>query len=364
MSEVRKRALFVLPHFAGGGAERAITRYAKILHDAGYETVAITLTDRKNFPPPDFLRHIVLPKVKRGLFHRRRTAGAMWDAIADLGGPDSFSIKMSSLPVADRIVAVLPECGFIFRLANDHFTEHLESRRIGLMSRRRRLKKLYGDKPLLCVSEAMEDAVRRLFKRSDRRIRTIYNPFDFEAIRTQSRDEDTAIPDDSYIIHVGRSAQAKRHDILLNAFKASGTDRKLVLLGKIKDHVTDQIGALGLTENVICIPYRSNPYPLIRNADALILSSEREGLPGVLIESLIVGTPVVSTDCPFGPSEILQGAQRAFLVPNKDVEALATAMQKIVSDPPPYQENCIEKFRDTHFLAEIEDFATSLEQTT
>ncbi|OXT02418.1 hypothetical protein B7H23_05835 [Notoacmeibacter marinus] len=357
MTDRPRRALFVLPHFAGGGAERAITRYAGILHEAGYETFAITLTDRKNFPPPDFLRHIVLPDIEPGLFYRRKKAKALWKAMAELGGPESFPIKISCLLPADKIVAAMPECGFIFRLANDHFTEHLGRPRLGLLSRRRKLQHLYGKKRLLCVSKAMEAAVRQLFKRDDRYIRTIYNPFDFEAIRALAEQSDDQILDESYIIHVGRSAHQKRHDILLDAYRASGVDHKLVLLGKIKEPVRERIRQLGLEEAVICIPYRDNPYPLIRNADALVLSSEREGLPGVLIESLIVGTPVVSTDCPFGPSEILQGEQRTFLVPNRDAEALGTAIGRIVAKPPQIPENDIDKFRGERFLAELESFA-------
>ncbi|RLQ88962.1 glycosyltransferase [Notoacmeibacter ruber] len=360
MGEAPKRALFVLPHFGGGGAERAITRYSKILHDAGYEIVVITLSDRKNFVVPDFIRHIVLPQIESGLFQRRRRVQALWDTITELGGPESFSIKVSCLLPADKVVARLPECGFIYRIAGNHFTELLEGGRIRHLPRRRRIQRLYGDKPLLCVSSAMEESARRLFKRSDRQIRTIYNPFDFEAIRTLSTQPDPDIPGEDYIIHVGRSAEPKRHDILLRAYKASGVDRKLVLLGKVKDHVRDDIRALGLENDVICIPYRDNPYPLIRGADALILSSDREGLPGVLIEALIVGTSVVSTDCPFGPSEILQGEQRAFLVPNKDIDALANGIRQIIAEPPHLRGDEIAKFRDDRFLTEIVSFVGDL----
>jgi glycosyltransferase involved in cell wall biosynthesis len=73
--------------------------------------------------------------------------------------------------------------------------------------------------------------------------------------------------------------------------------------------------------------------PYIGAADVLVLSSRREGLPTVVIEALAARTPVVATDCPSGPREILDGGRLGHLVPVGDAEALAAAMVDALSAP-------------------------------
>ncbi len=88
------------------------------------------------------------------------------------------------------------------------------------------------------------------------------------------------------------------------------------------------ISRRGLSDRVSVAGFQANPYPWIRGADLLILCSDHEGLPNVLVESLICGTPVVSTDCPSGPREILASDFPESLVPRGDAAALANAIER------------------------------------
>ena len=80
------------------------------------------------------------------------------------------------------------------------------------------------------------------------------------------------------------------------------------------------------------------------------MSSASEGLPTVLIESLILGTPVVSTNCPTGPSEILTGSLATFLSPVGEVDALALNIRRALNDYPKIDDSFLERFHDTYAI--------------
>jgi glycosyltransferase involved in cell wall biosynthesis len=89
---------------------------------------------------------------------------------------------------------------------------------------------------------------------------------------------------------------------------------------------------LGVSEDVALPGFVENPYPYLRQSALFVLSSAWEGLPTVLIEALALGAPIVSTDCPSGPAEILSNGRYGFLVPVGDVEAMADAMYKAITN--------------------------------
>ena len=80
--------------------------------------------------------------------------------------------------------------------------------------------------------------------------------------------------------------------------------------------------------------FSDNPYAFMSKASILVLSSIYEGLPNVLIEALACGCPIVSTDCPSGPSEILEKGKYGTLVPIGDIQALAQAINHTLDNPP------------------------------
>jgi glycosyltransferase involved in cell wall biosynthesis len=82
----------------------------------------------------------------------------------------------------------------------------------------------------------------------------------------------------------------------------------------------------GLASSVVVAGFQTNPYPWYRKAGGMVLSSDREGMPNVLLEALALGTAVASTDCPSGPFELLGEERPECLAPPGDPEALAKAM--------------------------------------
>jgi glycosyltransferase involved in cell wall biosynthesis len=138
------------------------------------------------------------------------------------------------------------------------------------------------------------------------------------------------------LLSVARLTPAKDIPTLLHAFAKLRTARtaRLLVLGEGEQRRTLQalVGSLGRGADVDLAGYSPNPYAAMAAADAFVLSSLREGLPTVLVEALSLGIPVVSTDCPSGPREILEGGRLGRLVPPGDADALAGAMDAALSD--------------------------------
>jgi glycosyltransferase involved in cell wall biosynthesis len=137
------------------------------------------------------------------------------------------------------------------------------------------------------------------------------------------------------ILGVGRLTRQKDFPALVDAFalvKRTYPAARLVILGEGPERpaIEARVGHHHLQDSVALPGFVDNPYACMARSTVLALSSEWEGLPTVLIESLAVGTPVVATDCPSGPREILQNGLLGSLVPPGDTPALAVALSKTV----------------------------------
>lgn len=135
------------------------------------------------------------------------------------------------------------------------------------------------------------------------------------------------------ILTVGRLKAQKNHTLLLSAFAELADalpSARLAILGTGEQEAQTRalIGDLGLDDRVILPGHVHDPSPWYRSADLFVISSDYEGFGNVIVEALAAGVPVVSTDCPSGPTEILEGGRWGRLVPVGDKKALATAMHE------------------------------------
>jgi glycosyltransferase involved in cell wall biosynthesis len=132
------------------------------------------------------------------------------------------------------------------------------------------------------------------------------------------------------VVTVGRLAEQKAQLDLVEAFAAlpEGSRGTLVVLGEgpLRGALEGRVRELGLEGRVVLPGFVGNPWWFVARSDVFVLSSRHEGYPLVLLEALACGVRVVSTDCPSGPREMLEGVEGAWLVPVGDVDALTAAI--------------------------------------
>lgn len=143
--------------------------------------------------------------------------------------------------------------------------------------------------------------------------------------------------DDPLIVTAGRLVPQKDHAALIRAFARLQVMVRshLVILGEGPERRSLETLArnLGIGDRVVFPGYHENPYPFFARANLFVLSSRYEGMPNVLLEALACGLPIVSTDCPHGPAEILKGGEFGGLVPVGDSDNLAQAIARSLHAP-------------------------------
>ncbi len=196
---------------------------------------------------------------------------------------------------------------------------------------------------VITVSHGVAEELARLTGIPRERIVTIYNP-----VTTPDLAERMAEPLDHpwleasevpLVLAAGTFKIQKDFNTLIEAFARLRRQRpvRLAILGDgpLRPAIARRVRELGLEEEVLLPGFVLNPLPWMRRASLFVLSSMWEGLPGVLIEAMACGCPVVSTDCPSGPREILENGRFGPLVPVGDGAALAAAMAAQLDRPTP-----------------------------
>lgn len=169
------------------------------------------------------------------------------------------------------------------------------------------------------------------------KMRMINNPIDLAGIERATAEPAPGVPNRPFILTAGRLEYQKAHDVLLRAYAASGIWRShaLVILGKGSrlDALHRLASRLGVAEHVRFIGFAANPYAWMARADLFVLPSRWEGFPTAAAEAMACGTPLLLADCSFGPRDVIEPGVSGELVPVDDVDALATAMARLIADP-------------------------------
>ena len=196
---------------------------------------------------------------------------------------------------------------------------------------------------VVAVSEGVACDLRQITHIPGNRIRVIYNPIVTPEMRRKAQvplEHPWFAPGEPPVmLAVGRLETQKDFSTLIQAFARvrQTCPARLLILGEGEERpaLEAQVKQLGIGQDVGMPGFVSNPYPYMCHAAAFVLSSRWEGLPGVLIEALYCGAPLVATDCPSGPREILADGQYGRLVPVGDAAAMVEAVETTLNGGTP-----------------------------
>lgn len=336
-----KIALFI-PSLRGGGAERMFARMATHFSELGHSVDMVVMSSANTEYQDELSAQVRLVDLKTP---RLWTSLPAFRRYCREERPD---VVVSAMPLANGIAA------WVMRL--------MKAPPRLVITERNAISMAFGDldvpkyRPLMWlirpsyrwadaavgVSKGVAKRLRRMPGLAPNRVYSIPNPAWSPDIETHANSaasthgwlEDKRVP---VIISAGRMEAQKDFANLLRAFSKVRSRRlaKLVIIGEGSQQRQLEALAieLGIDQDLAMPGFQKNPFVWFAKADVFVMSSIHEGFPNVLVECMACGTPVVSTDCPSGPSEILEGGVYGPLVPVGDHAALAEAIEQQLDNP-------------------------------
>jgi glycosyltransferase involved in cell wall biosynthesis len=344
---IKGNILLVIDSMGAGGAERVTLTLAQGFVNEGYKVDLIICDNIIRFEIPENINLHILDFKKSFLDYTKysRKLHQMVDKIKETNKQD-FDLILVELQKATKLMKNYKHHNIYFAIQSTLSQSSFRNRKgLRLFLKRKTLQNIYKSLNIITCSYGIQDDLINVIKIQPKSIQTIFNPVDIDTIKELSL-KNNSINEQNYIVHIGRLAQVKRHDILIKAFAKSTIDAKLVLVGdgEEKENILSLIKNLNIEDKVILTGFLQNPYPILKNAKLFVLSSEYEGLPTVLIEALALETLIISTNCKSGPREIMTGELEQYLVEVNNIESLSNKIEMVYKQPYKIPNKLIDNF--------------------
>jgi len=349
------RLLLFTHAITSGGAERVLTILANAWAAKGWDVTLVTLDDGSVppfYPVDPGVRHVTLAVSRQSVAGKALTAASagrgpirwlMQSKLATLWNMSRRALRVRRGLVAlkpDLVISFIDQVNILALLSLVGtgipviISERIDPahHRIGWAWNALRVMTYPWADRLVVQGEGIQ---RQFHGRVRRRSRVIPNPVLRPPVPTE-------LPDPKRkghtLVAVGRLVPQKGFDLLLKAFARLSPrhpDWKLVIWGEgpEREKLEGLREELGLSECAALPGNHSRIYEALAEVDAFVLSSRFEGFPNALCEAMAMGLPVVSFDCPCGPSQIIRPGEDGFLVPPGDQEGLMQALDRLMADP-------------------------------
>lgn len=330
------RILFFIEELTGGGAEKVLCNLVNEMDQSLFDITVQTLwkADATDVLKPGIrYRYCYGAKNRLTQYRSRLEAAAGWTYSLHIKG--DYDIEVAYLEFGSTKILSRSTNKHAKKIAWVH--SDLERKLSGRPDSIRKVSRQYAayDR-IVCVSQTAKDSFVRLFGR-DADVSVLYNTVDDTSIREKA----LLLPDDLpqerrlTVVAVGRLSPEKQYDLLLRVHKRlidEGVDHALWIVGE-----GDQWGTLEayieenrLADSVTLFGYRQNPYPYMEAANLLVCSSRYEGLSTFVTEGLILGKPILTTECS-GMRELLGDSQSGLITENLE-DGLYHGMKQLLQD--------------------------------
>ncbi len=325
-----------------GGVERMLVNLAQSFAEGGFPVDLIVGT--RDNPYFDNL-HPRIELVWLGSTDTRQFLPAVCSHLSSQRPAVLMAAKDEDCALAGAAKKRLVDPPRLFLRPSTDYSGQLAGRHSGRLKtwwRRRQVRRWFGQADvLICVSEGVARVMRHILAPRQIETHVLPNPTITELLSTGAA-EALGHPwfaqgEPPVVLAVGRLVPAKNFSLLLRAFARAHSQMpcRLVILGegKQREKLLALADSLQIRDCVDLPGFDPNPYKYMARCALFVLSSAWEGFGNVLVEAMACGAPVVSTDCPSGPAEILDGGRFGLLVPPNDEHALARAMLARLNAP-------------------------------
>ena len=333
VAEERLRLLVVSYSLSGGGAERFTSTLLSHIDRSRFQPSLVLMSDNISYPlPPDIPLWILEKNKPWHIFH---AIGRLKKIIMRIRP----HVVLSSIAYTARITSeALKGCSaqpyWVARIGgNPAFEDKGPLNAFNKVWNRCSYKHV---DEFVTNSRGLAQELTEYYPFTSGRVTTIFTPVDFEKIDrlAEKKANFNADPYKSLVICVGRIDKGKRPDVLLQSFqKLCGLIPAELWIcgdGPLKGQIARDIADRGLSDSVKLLGFQENPYALMQQANLFLMTSDHEGLPNALIEAQGMGLPAVSTNCPYGPDEIIEDGKTGILVERGDSLAVTKAMEELL----------------------------------
>lgn len=336
MKSNKKKIIFVIPSLVGGGAERVLVNLIKSLNPEMYD-LSLVLFEKKGVYIEDIPNYVKIIDFKKRSKYSFLKLIICLISIIEKQKPDIVISFLRYVNVIAVLAKLLSRTKFKLIL-----TVHIFLSETVLRMRYKKFWALIYRKLFMCSdyiivpSQGVKTDLIEKFSSDQSGIRVINHPFNIDEIRELSNERISEIDSESYILAAGRLTKQKGFDLLINAYKLICEDIKenLIIIGEGEEEekLKQLISEYALESRVILLGYQKNPFKYMKNAKVFVLSSLWESFALVIVEAMACGVPVISTDCPSGPGEIITNKLNGILVLTQDEKELSKAILRLLNN--------------------------------